>query len=71
MGVSFKVGIFMFQTAFGSVSGCSGPEMYCGPEIIELLCDSDVACVYGLESGEGGSVLMGLMCCLLCPYLRP
>ena len=22
-------------------------------------------CVYGLESGEGGSVLMGLMCCLL------
>ena len=32
-GVSFKVGIFMFQTTFCSVSGCGGPEM------VELLCD--------------------------------
>ena len=61
----------MFWMTFSSVSGYGGPEMFCGPEMVGLLCDWDVACVYGLESGEGGSVLMGLMCCLLCLYLWP
>ena len=69
MGVSFKVGIFMFWTTFGCITGCGGPELFCGPEIIELLCDWGGMCVYGLESGQGGSVLMGLMSCLLCLYL--
>ena len=55
----------MFWTTFGSVGGCGGPEM------AELLCDWGVACVYGLESGKGGSALMGLMCCLLHLYLQP
>ena len=39
--------------------------------MIGLLCDCCAVCVYGLASGEGGSVLMGLMCCLLHLYLRP
>ena len=43
--------------------------MFCGPEIIGLLCDWSA--VYGLASGEGGSVLIGLICCLLCLYLQP
>ena len=37
--VPFKEGIFMFWTTFGQVSGCDGPEMFCGPEMVELLCD--------------------------------
>ena len=45
--------------------------MFCGTEMVELLCDWGVAHVYGLESGDGESVLMGLMCCLLCLYLWP
>ena len=44
-----------------------GVVMFCGPEIIGLLCDWSA--VYGLASGEGGSVLIGLICCLLCLYL--
>ena len=34
-----------------------GVVMFCGPEIIGLLCDWSA--VYGLASGEGGSVLIG------------
>ena len=46
-----------------------GVVMFCGLEIKELLCDW--CAVYGLSSGEGGLVLIGLMCCLLCLYLQP
>ena len=70
----------MVWTFLVLLCGCGGPEiirllcvwgcvMFCGPEIIGILCDCSA--MYGLASGEGGSVLIGLMWCLLCLYLRP
>ena len=64
MGVSLEIGIFRFQTIFGCFGGCGGLGICCGPEIIGL-CVSGVVLMYGLARGEGVSVLMGLMCCLL------
>ena len=39
MRLPFKVGIFVFQMTFSSVGCCGGPEMFCGLEMVELLCD--------------------------------
>ena len=44
-------------------------EMLDGPEVYELLSGSCVACADGLVKGNGMSVLMGHMCCLLHLYL--
>ena len=71
MGVLFGLGIFMFWMTFSFVGGYGGPEMFCGPEMVELLCGCSVAYVDGLGSGDGESMLMGLICCLLCLYLWP
>ena len=63
MGVLFCVGIFMFQMTFSSIGGYGGPEM------VKLLCDCGAAYVHGLANGDGESMLVGLICCLLHLYL--
>ena len=45
----FCVGIFMFQMTFSSAGGCGGPEMFCGPEMVKLMCDYGAAYVDGPE----------------------
>ena len=47
---------------------CGGVD---GPEMYELLSGSFVVCVDGLVKGDGISVLMRHMCCLLHLYLQP
>ena len=65
-GVLFGASIFMFQITFSSVGGCGGPEMFCGLEMIKLLCGCSVAYVDGLESGDPemfcGSEMVKLLC---------
>ena len=59
----------MLQMTPRSCVGVDGPEMQDGPEMYELLSDSGVVCVNGLVKGDGVSVLMWYMCCLLHLYL--
>ena len=65
IGRGSVLGILLLLMPSSSFGGIGGPEIWDSPEMIELLPGSGVGCVDHLVIGDGVSVLMGQMCCLL------